>query len=113
MLCTVYPLLLNNARVVPTDARHGSGRDGILICDRVEGMLGKHAILYDVLDGHEITRLYRADLVVRDGALFITGERMHFRGTKSKGEPRAETWWCVPIQFAPDVRAARAAKLQT
>jgi len=110
VFCAVYSLIDAVGRVLPTSPRHGMGWDGSLLYDWVEGMTEKHAILYDLMTGHELMRLHRAYIdSVRGGAVFVRGERMVYRGTKSKGEPREQVWWCVPIQVATLVRAEREA----
>lgn len=111
VFCTVYPLIDAVGRVLPTSPRHGMGWDGSLLYDWVEGMNEKHAILYDLTTGLELMRLHRAHIdSVRGGAVFVRGQRMVYRGTKSKGEPRDQVWWCVPIQVATLIRAEREAR---
>lgn len=86
------------------------GRAGVLTVDRGLGTSDIHAVLTDVETGEEKARLYAARLVkVAGGGLLLAGNEMIFRGSKSKGEPYRQTWWCVPLAVRP-TRAPEAAQ---
>jgi len=81
----------------PDHPMYRRGWDGLLIYDRVEGRIERHAILHRVVSGDEIVRLYAARVgKVRYGGVLILGTEMHFRASKSKGQGYRQTWWCIP-----------------
>lgn len=74
-----------------------SGRSGLLTLARGQGTYARHAVLRDPETSAELMRLYNAGVEkVSGGGLLVRGEDMHFRGTKSKGEPSRQAWWVVP-----------------
>lgn len=101
MLCTVYYLRRLGSRLQPNDAFYGVGRTGVVVFDKTKSHMEHGAWLYDLETNAEIGRLHRARIVkVRDGGVLIAGVELHFRGLKSKGEERQQTWWCVPLSYA-------------
>lgn len=85
----------------PGDAFYGFGRTGFVVYDLTESRTEHGAWLYDTETNQEMARLHKARMIkARDGGMLIAGEELHFRGTKSKGEPRQQTWWCVPLAYA-------------
>ena len=70
--------------------------DGMLLFDK--DVLGRmRAALYDVETMNEKMWLARPQVLkIGHGGVLIGGDEMHFRGTKSKGEPYRQSWWCVP-----------------
>ncbi|RZL68467.1 MAG: hypothetical protein EOP77_01230 [Variovorax sp.] len=60
--------------------------------------LEMRAALHDIETGDELMILSRARVIkAGHGGVLFGGVDLHFRGIKSSGEARRQSWWCIPM----------------
>ena len=86
MICTVYRLRQHGIRLREGDGLYMRGWDGALVYD-INRRGEMCAQLFDLETSQEKMRIERARVVkARDGGLLISGEEMHYRALKDKGD---------------------------
>lgn len=97
VFCTVYRLRYLGSLIRPADPMYMLGRGGMLVYER-DRHLEMRATLHHVETGEELMILSRARVIkAGHGGVLFGGVDLHFRGLKSSGEARAQSWWCVPM----------------
>lgn len=97
VFCTVYRLRYLGSLISPNDSMYMRGRAGMLVYER-DRHLEMRAALYDIETGDELMILSRARVIkAGHGGVLFGGVDLHFRGIKSSGEARRQSWWCMPL----------------